>query len=76
MNLRIFFTGKKGQSIFEYLILFVVLTAAAIFVFMGGEAFEPAANEEGKKDNFFKGLKIKDAFSSAVNKAITEINKQ
>lgn len=66
--------NRKAQSIVEYVMIFVAITAAMIVICFNG--FEPAANEEGKRDNFFTKLKIKAAFDGAVNRAIGELNKQ
>ncbi|MFH1442003.1 MAG: hypothetical protein ABIH18_08200 [Candidatus Omnitrophota bacterium] len=60
MALKKIFKSRKGQSIVEYIVLFIVF-AASIIVCMGG--FTP------------EKLKIKTAFDNAVSNALAEIKR-
>lgn len=76
MNLKNYLRDRKAQSIVEYIVMLTVITTVAIIAFFGVRKFQPASDEEGKRDNFFTGLKIKDAFDRAINSAKEELNKQ
>ncbi len=60
MSLKKISKSKKGQSIVEYIVLFIVF-AVSIMAFLGG--FTP------------EKLKIKTTFDNAVSSAIREIEK-
>lgn len=72
MNLN----NKKAQSIVEYVVMFVVMMIAVIAVFFEPGQFKPASNKEGERDNFFTRMRMKSAFESAVNQAVSEFDKQ